>query len=301
MVTPLSMTVGPSTTDVSTASSLTRGGIRFMPRLWRHVLNLVAFVVNTAVTFGTSAVLGTPTNGELSVKYQTLVTPVGWAFAIWGLIFLSQGIWAILQVLPKFRANELVEAVGFSYIGVCVAQVMWTIVFSQEWILVSMGAMIGILLCLLLIVWSQQRKESVTATWKDWVLLQFPFAVHTGWIVAATVVNANVVLVSQEFGQREQYYAALASLGFVVLAAVVFVFYERASNAVMALVLSWATVSRRTGLSRFCGNRKCLTHRFCLFMCVTISSACSWSWRIRKMSLARPLQLVKSHWYNMER
>ena len=59
------------------------------------VCNLAAFGVNTAVTFGlgTRGLLGARTNKAVSAEFPTLCTPApgGWAFAIWGPIFLLEG------------------------------------------------------------------------------------------------------------------------------------------------------------------------------------------------------------------
>jgi translocator protein len=208
---------------------------------WTNLWNIVAFVANAVVTYGVGALgwFGAPTNQELSAKYQTLVTPIGWAFAIWAVIFISQAVWAFLQLLPSY-SEAVAETVGFKYVGVCAAQVAWTILFSQELIVPSVGAIATILLFLLSILWSQRKPAA--ATWTDWLFLQFPFAVHAGWLVAATLVNANVLLVYLKVGQEEQYYGALASLGVVAVAAAIFLLYGQASNYVVGLVLSWATV-----------------------------------------------------------
>ena len=51
-----------------------------------NYVNILAFAINVVVTYGigVGGILDLPTNDELSAKYQTLVTPIGWAFAIWG-------------------------------------------------------------------------------------------------------------------------------------------------------------------------------------------------------------------------
>ena len=48
--------------------------------------NIVAYLLNVVVTYGigVGGILDLPTNDELSAKYQTLVTPIGWTFSIWG-------------------------------------------------------------------------------------------------------------------------------------------------------------------------------------------------------------------------
>jgi hypothetical protein len=56
-----------------------------------NFINLFAYITNVFVTFaiGTFGLGGRPTNGELSAKYQTIVTPSGTAFSIWSVIFIA--------------------------------------------------------------------------------------------------------------------------------------------------------------------------------------------------------------------
>lgn len=67
---------------------------------FKNVLNLIAFAGNTAVTFGIGTLgwLDTPTNQELSEKYQTLITPNTTGFLIWPIIFGFQALFTIIQV-----------------------------------------------------------------------------------------------------------------------------------------------------------------------------------------------------------
>jgi hypothetical protein len=111
------------------------------------VLNIAAYLGNALVTYGvgTGAFSKLPTNEELSRKYQTLITPAGWAFSIWGLIFVSQFIWVS-------QARRSVQPVGLNYVGVCVAQMVWTLAFAQEFMVLAMAAMLAILVFLVIIV-----------------------------------------------------------------------------------------------------------------------------------------------------
>ena len=82
----------------------------------KNWLNLVAYILNVTLVYGigNAGWLGTPTNGELSDKYQTLVTPSSSAFTIWSVIFLFQAAFAVCQLLPRFRAMPMVQG-GVSY------------------------------------------------------------------------------------------------------------------------------------------------------------------------------------------
>ena len=90
-----------------------------------NILNAVAFAVNVVFTYGIG-VLGIgnlPNNNEVSEKYQTLVTPAGWAFAIWALIFIMQFVFVVVQLLPKYSSSPLVlTGVRYWYVFTCLFQ-----------------------------------------------------------------------------------------------------------------------------------------------------------------------------------
>ena len=50
----------------------------------------ISYLLNTISTYGTERRLFGSTNPEVSQRYDTLVTPKGWAFAIWALIFVGE-------------------------------------------------------------------------------------------------------------------------------------------------------------------------------------------------------------------
>jgi len=181
-----------------------------------NYVNVLAYLSNFVVVFGSTRA-GLPDNGTLSAKYQTLVTPSGYAFSIWGIIFTAELVWTIAQVFPSYRSHELVvKGVGYRFALASLAQCLWTILFGLEKIGLSMIAMIGILIPLLSIL----RKTGTTttsssSTTSDYWLLKFPFEIHASWIIAATLVNANVVTVAYEASPNVQ--IAIGWLSLVIL------------------------------------------------------------------------------------
>merc|ERR1711869_70718 len=58
----------------------------------RRVVLLIAYVLFIAVNvISQTGAFGLPTNADISDKYSTPITPAGWTFTIWGLIFVLQG------------------------------------------------------------------------------------------------------------------------------------------------------------------------------------------------------------------
>lgn len=86
--------------------------------------NIAAYILNTAVTYGVGLSGLFPTNAELSAKYQTLVTPAGYAFSIWGVIFISEAVFTVMQALSAYRSSDVVvKGVGYYFVMACIAQV----------------------------------------------------------------------------------------------------------------------------------------------------------------------------------
>merc|ERR1712107_203130 len=98
-----------------------------------NVCNLIAYVVNCFVTFsiGTFGAFGRPTNGDLSDKYQTIVTPFGTSFSIWGMIFGWQAFWIVWQFFPNQRNSEGLTRAWYYYPLMTIVQAGWT-TFSYE-------------------------------------------------------------------------------------------------------------------------------------------------------------------------
>ncbi|RZK87514.1 MAG: hypothetical protein EOO62_39090, partial [Hymenobacter sp.] len=50
---------------------------------------------------------GALSNGQMSARHPTLLTPAGYAFSIWGVIFSGLILYTIWQLLPRQRAAAL--------------------------------------------------------------------------------------------------------------------------------------------------------------------------------------------------
>lgn len=202
-------------------------------------LNIAAYVLNVAITYlvGTYGVFGANTQNDLSKKYQTLVTPAAFAFSIWGIIFISQLIFVVVQLLKSFRSKDIVvKGVRYNYIGACIAQAAWVVAFDFEIIWLSFILMLAILYFLIKINVNQYGEE---LNIRDFWLLKFPFSIHCGWISAASFVNLNVMLVKYSISAHLQYYTALFSLVVLVHAAIFLILISR-PQFVIPSVLSWA-------------------------------------------------------------
>ena len=195
-------------------------------------INVAAYLFNVAVTFGVGF-LKLPTNADLSQKYQTLVTPVAWAFSIWSLIFTMQAVWVLVPFLSNNPTRA--AAVGYRYVWIVLAQAGWTLAFSHERILASMLFMAA----LASFLWETVATLPPPASGKEYALVHLPFTLHTGWVTAATLVNVNIVLVYADVSAQGQWVAALLSL--LLLFALAVSELLRDHDWVIPATLAWAS------------------------------------------------------------
>ncbi|AHJ96010.1 tryptophan-rich sensory protein [Hymenobacter swuensis] len=131
------------------------------------------------------------TNADVSGKYPTPLTPAGYAFSIWGVIFLSLLVYAVWQLLPAQRRHPLPDAVARPLVLVNGLTGLWLVVFAYELLPLSVVVMLGILAGLA-VVYGRVRHFARRGEAPVWV--NIPFGLYLGWISVALVVNATVAL-----------------------------------------------------------------------------------------------------------
>ncbi|MGB3299570.1 MAG: tryptophan-rich sensory protein [Phormidesmis sp.] len=166
-------------------------------QIGRQWLTVVAVLIAIAIN-GLSNVYppAGKNTGEVSntLLNGVLITPAGYAFAIWGLIYIGLIAYGIYQVLPAQRHDPILAKVSWGIIGACAFQIIWLAVFLTFHFWWSVLFMLGILVCL---AFAYVQTRLARPTRKVRWLLQAPISVYFGWITVAAVVNvAGALLVS---------------------------------------------------------------------------------------------------------
>jgi hypothetical protein len=133
--------------------------------------------------------LGGIDTGAVSDKYPTRITPAGYAFAIWSLIYLGLIAFSVYQALPK--NSERFRNIRTVYILSCAANCAWLYFWNQEMILVCL-LIISILLAALAFINIRLQK---TETDGEYWLAKVPFGIYFGWVTVAAILNAAVALI----------------------------------------------------------------------------------------------------------
>lgn len=157
---------------------------------------LIALAATLVVNYlATTLPLGGKTTGELSDQYPIPITPAGYAFAIWGLIYLGLILFALYQLLPAQRDNPLLREIRGPFLLSSLANMAWIFFWHYEWVPLSLLAMGLILLSLLTIYRAIQARRAALSPLERWTVLR-PFSLYLGWITVATVLNVATTLYS---------------------------------------------------------------------------------------------------------
>ncbi len=134
--------------------------------------------------------MGTATVGEISAKYENLFTPAGYAFAIWGLIYLFLILFAGFQWYAwlKHRDDESLNRTGIWFITGNLANSGWIITWTNDLIALSLF-LILILLFSLIVLMFRLRLEIWDAPVRIIASVWWPICIYLGWIIVATIAN----------------------------------------------------------------------------------------------------------------
>ena len=122
--------------------------------------------------------------GEVSRSVEPMLSAAGWAFAIWGVIFLWTLIFAVWQALPAQRTSSVLRRVGVWPAVNAIGGGLWVAAFTHGHFLLAVAIMLVILASLIVV-----ELRSVGAVGTEHWLVRAPFGLNLGWISVATVLN----------------------------------------------------------------------------------------------------------------
>jgi hypothetical protein len=192
----------------------------------RQVSTLAAILAGFGInTLSNLAPIGGMTIAEISntVLKDVLITPANYAFAIWGVIYVGLFSFGIYQLSPKQRSNPELRHLGYLLVWCSLAQIFWVVLFQLRFFALSVAAMLGILIPLILAylrLGIGKRRVSETTQW----LVHLPLSIYLAWISVATIVNVAIALFAanwQGWGIQAPVWTALmcaiaAALGAIV-------------------------------------------------------------------------------------
>jgi len=119
--------------------------------------------------------------GEQSDSVQTIITPAGWAFSIWGPLFAGSLAYAIYQILPAQKRNSLLARIGWASAGVVLGNAIWALYTQLSGLSVISSLIIIFTLACLLSVYRSFIKPVRPITGSEQFLVVLPLSAwHPG-------------------------------------------------------------------------------------------------------------------------
>ncbi|MGB3150045.1 MAG: tryptophan-rich sensory protein [Maribacter sp.] len=161
------------------------------------VINLASVVLVIAVNYISQALrLNNTTIGEISAKYDNLFTPASYAFAIWGIIFISLLVYGIFQVRRSFfstKQNDFIQKTDYWFLLANLLNAAWVFAFVYDFTGLSVLIMLGILFSLIKIILNTNM-ERWDAPVTTIAFVWWPICIYSGWIAVATIANISAYL-----------------------------------------------------------------------------------------------------------
>jgi hypothetical protein len=173
----------------------------------------------------------------VSAKYPTLVTPAGYAFSIWSVIYFGMVVFSIYQALPK-NAGRF-RSVRSLYIVSCAANCAWIFFWHREELAMCLLIILALLASLLFINIKLKNAETNGQFW----LAKAPFGIYFGWVTVASMVNLLIVWKNLN-GDLPASTEMILSCVFILLAAAAGILVRiKLANYLYPLAIAWAVTA----------------------------------------------------------
>ncbi|MCW4025076.1 MAG: hypothetical protein NWF01_08590 [Candidatus Bathyarchaeota archaeon] len=205
-----------------------------------HAGNITVFVFALVINgFVTIPFLNNRTIVEVSDLYANLLTPAGYVFSIWGIIYSLLLVFIIYQAIPRNKNAAFQKQIGGLFILTNLLNIAWLIAWQYDYIALSVGVMIALVAVLATIYLRLQIGKS-HAPILEKLCVHVTFSAYLGWITIATVANiaaAAVYFNLSGFGLSSSVWALI---GLVMILISTIVVIARHRDFVFSLVVIWA-------------------------------------------------------------
>jgi len=211
-----------------------------------QILNAVALVATIVVNYlSNTGIFNNETMATISARYQNLFTPAGYAFSIWGLIYL--GLLGFVIYYGPFTKNtdtkeKTILNVGWWFAVSCVANSLWIFTWLYEYTFITIPIMVVLFISLLKII-GNNRSILVSKDLKTAIFLRLPFYIYSGWISVALIADVAAYLKKIQwsgFGISETVWTVIM---FAVAAIIYLYMVWKQKMGAFALVAVWALIA----------------------------------------------------------
>lgn len=138
------------------------------------------------------------TTQVISDRYFSYVTPAGFTFAIWGLIYLGLVGYLVYHIRHASRLLPSLNKAYLWFIQANLMNVLWLFLWHYELLGWSVLAMLIILFSLIK-VYKSLSIGKISVSRERLLLVHVPISLYLGWISVATIANIASALVQVQW------------------------------------------------------------------------------------------------------
>ena len=205
--------------------------------------NIVAFALTVIINSlaGSTTLIGGKNTAQVSDANPTLITPAGYVFSIWGIIYILLGAFVIYQALPSQQGKDYQKRISWLFVLSSLVNITWLFLWQSEYLSLSVLLMFLLLASLISIYLRLGVGKSKVAL-SEKLAVHLPFSVYLGWITVASIANVAATLVSLNwdgFGISPETWAAVVIAVALIITILMLIMRK---DVAYALVIIWALV-----------------------------------------------------------
>ncbi|MBA2499367.1 MAG: tryptophan-rich sensory protein [Chitinophagaceae bacterium] len=159
--------------------------------------NIIALIITIVINyFSNTGIFNGNTMSTVSATYSNYFTPAGYAFSIWGLIYVGLFAFIIYHSTVVFKSGNTKNValnVGWWFVISCVANCLWIFSWLYEYTGLSVIIMMVLLFSLIMII-LKTRMELDDLPKNQILFVWWPFSLYSGWITVALMANIAAYL-----------------------------------------------------------------------------------------------------------
>jgi len=221
---------------------------------WANISAYIFMILVNGLA-GSTSILGGKFTAEISDANPTLITPAGYVFSIWGIIYVLLGIFVVVQALPSEKGKDYKSSIGWLFVLSSIFNVVWLFLWQFEYLGLSVVLMF-LLLASLISIYLRLDIGKTKVRFREKFAVHVPFSTYLGWITIASIANIAVTLVSLNWGGLGILSETWATLIIIVALLITIMVLATRKDIAYGLVIVWAFIGIASGQI---GNQKIVT------------------------------------------
>ena len=212
------------------------------------ILNLLALLIHVTISYFTQfKLINDQDVGQISDAYDSIFTPAGITFAIWGVIYTALLFFCLYHIRMAFKqaythpANENVRRMSVWFILNNIGAATWLVVWTKGFIPASAALILFQLITLIILNLRLKIHDPHVGT-ESKIFTQFPLSIYFGWLTIATIANISIYLLASDWNGLGLHYSPIEwtriMIGVAVFLTVLVIFTRH--NVFFGLAILWA-------------------------------------------------------------